>query len=52
MYAIDTNLVIGLINKKDRLNKMTIQFVKDKNPELLFIPRTVLVSVPRETYPL
>lgn len=41
-FSLDTNIVIGLINRKDRLHKTSIDLVKEKQNDRLFICSGVL----------
>ncbi len=41
-FSIDTNVIIGIINHKDRLHEISLNLMKDKQNEKLFICTTAL----------
>lgn len=43
-FSLDTNIVIGLVNSKDRLHNTSINLMKEKENDLLFICEGVLLE--------
>jgi hypothetical protein len=43
-FSIDTNLIVGVVNSKDRLHEQSIMLMKDKSNDKLFISLTALVE--------
>lgn len=41
-FSIDTNVIIGIVNNKDRLNDISLNLMKDKQNEKLLICQTAL----------
>lgn len=41
-FSIDTNIIIGIVNDKDRLHDISINLMKDKQKEKLLICQTAL----------
>lgn len=41
-FSIDTNVIIGIVNEKDRLHDISLNMMRDKQNEKLFICQTAL----------
>jgi PIN domain nuclease of toxin-antitoxin system len=41
-FSIDTNVIIGIVNDKDRLHDISRNLMRDKQNEKLFICKTAL----------